>query len=325
MERPKSLTVTREEWARLLTDPVLAAWVFFGVTLDVFQRARLRYFWWVHNVMDSSGWSSGKTIVDWIFANLRCLLIPDQEVGVYYPVFQTGKDTFWRYYKHFLGRSRLFRSQMGRTDELGEDDGDGQSEGAACYKAYFRNGNVLYMPAPSFMKEANTQASRRFNTLIVEEWTHIDATSTGIDDQLIGRVTRPCWNQHHPIWGNHILFTAPAKSRMHPGAKRHKAYEREVRKGNPQYATLSYSYKDYSNLDCGDGRSFQEAYRIESTIAELRAKKGKGDFMGEGFGIWAALGQGWFTEEMLLRAVALGVGRGVQPVLSRREWEHLAK
>ena len=317
----EALSITEVEWEQLLFDPVLAASVLFGIELDAFQANRLQYFWWVQNVIDSSGFSSGKTIVDWVFANLRCLLLPDQDVGVYYPVFETGKNTFWGYYRKFLASSPIFRAQMGQTDELGEDDGSGQLEGAACYKAFYRNGNRLFMPAPSFMKAAATQASMRFNTLLVEEWTHIDASSTGIDDQLVGRVTKPCWNQHHPIWGNHILLTAPAKTRMHPGYRRFRALSRRAANGDPTCATLHYSYKDYSDLICRTGKTFAEEYRIQTTIDAKRRTTGAADWLGEGLGVWSANGLGWFTEEALLACVASGVRRGIVPVLSRRQWE----
>ena len=305
-------------WEDFLCDPVKAAFVIFGLKLDAFQSARLRYYWWVPKVIDSSGFSSGKTIVDWAFANLRCLLLPDQAVGVYYPVFETGKNSFWQYYRTIT--APIFRAQMGRMDEEGAE-GNSKTEGSACFKAFFRNGNTLFMPAPSFMKAAQTQASLRFNTLLVEEWTHIDAGSTGIDDQLIGRVTRPSWNQHHPIWGNHLLFTAPAKTRMHPGARRLKASERRVKRGAPDYACLSYSYKDYSDRPCHTGKSFAEEYRIHGTIETKKNVTSRGEWLGEGLGIWGSHATGWFTEEAIQQAVAHGRARNVVPVLGRAMWE----
>jgi len=318
---PSGLSVSEATWEEMLSDPVMAAWVIFGVELDAFQAARLRYYWWVMKVIDSSGFSSGKTIVDFLFTNLRCMLLPDQDVGVYYPVFETGKNTFWGYYRKFLSTAPIFRAQMGRTDESGEDDGDGKTEGAACWKAFFRNGNTLFMPAPSFMKAAATQASMRFNTLLVEEWPHIDASSTGIDDQLIGRTTKPCWNQFHPIWGNHILLTAPAKTRMHPGYARFRAHEREVKQGDPNYAVLSYSYKDYSNLTCRTGKTYEQEYRVQGVIDTLKIKQTKAAWLGEGLGIWGMNGAGWFSEEAILQCIANGQRRGVKPVMSRAQFE----
>lgn len=303
-------------WEDFLCDPVLAARVIMGYTLDAFQAARLRYYWWVLNVIDSSGFSSGKTIVDWIWANLRCVLIPERQVGVYYPVFETGKNSFWRYYRDCS--ASIFRAQIGRTDEMGEDGGAGRTEGSACFKAYFRNGSTLFMPAPSFMRAAATQASMRFNDIIVEEWTHIDASSTGIDDQLIGRVTHPTWNQHHPVWGNHFVFSAPAKSQRHPSYRRFRQHQKRVESGDPSYACLGYSYKDYSTLRAHTGKTFQEEYRIESTIA-ARRNVSPGDWLGEGLGIWASTGTGWFSEDALAACREAASRRGLLACTSRAQ------
>ncbi len=315
---PRHLTITQGMWEDFLWDPVLAAWVILGFRFDAFQNCRLRYYWFVQHVEDHSGFSSGKTIVDWAFLQLRMILIPNQEAGVYYPVFETGKNTFWRYYT--TCKSRLFHAQIGRTDEQGYDAGSGKIEGAGSFKAYYRNGNLLTMPAPSFMKKASTQASMRFNVELIEEWTHIDAGSTGIDDQLIGRVTRECWNQHHPVWGNHIILSAPAKTRMHPGFTRHHAIESAwLTEGDPKSHTMGYSYKDYSDLAAVTGKTFREQYRIQSTIDAMKKKHDKSSWLGEGLGVWATSGKGWFTEESLLQCVDLGRRRKLEPAVGRTQ------
>jgi hypothetical protein len=319
---PPSLRITQMMWGDFLCDPVLAANVIFGIKLDAFQAARLRYYWWVQNCIDSSGVSSGKTIVIWLFVNLRCILIPDHEAAVYYPVFETGKMSFWDYYSKI--KAPIFRAQLGQPMNLEPGDakgGDGTLHGAACYKAFYRNGGKAMMPAPSFMKDAVTQASLRVNTMVVEEWTHVDASSDGINKQLIDRTTRPCWNQHHPIWGNHILYSAHAQTRLHPAFKRYNDHQRRVNRGDPTYANIGYSYKDYSDLVSHTGKSFREEHRIEGTINNKRNTCSKVEWNGQGFGIWGASGAGWFTEEALLQCVDNGRRRRVTPVLSRQQFE----
>ena len=318
---PPSLRITPGMWGDFLCDPVLAAWVIFGIALDAFQALRLRYYWWVQNVIDSSGVSSGKTIVDWVFLNLRCILIPDQEVAIYYPVYEQGKLSFWEYYNAM--RSPLFRAQLGTPQlEQGEQKaGDGTAHGAACYKAFYRSGGKVLMPAPSFMKDAVTQASLRLNVLVVEEWTHVDATSDGINKQLIDRTSRPSWNQHHPIWGNHILFSAHAQTRRHPAFARWRNHQRRVNRGDPAYANLSWSYKDYSDRPSHTGKSFREEYRIGGTINNKRNVCSKIEWLGQGFGVWGLDGDGWFTEEAVAGAIEAGRRRNVTPVLSARQYQ----
>lgn len=320
-------------WVAMLCDPVMAAWVIFRIRLDAFQAARLRYYWWIQNMIDSSGITSGKTIVDFLFSNLRVILIPNQVGAIYYPAFETGKVGFWKYYQDFTMPASplyapMFVAQLGnpvKVDAGDEISGDGTTHGPACYKAFFRNGNQLLMPAPSFAKDAVTSASLRLNFLIVEEWTHIDASSDGINKQLIDRTTRPSWNQFHPLWGNHILYSAHAQTLMHPAAERYKAHQRRVNLGDPTFANVAYSYKDYSNLLCHTGKSFRDEFRVESTITNKRNACSEAEWLGQGFGIWGASGIGWFTEEAMLRAQEAGRRCGLIPVLSRPQFAEYLK
>lgn len=314
---PKRLAVTQAMVEDFLCDPVMGAKVILGYDLDAFQKARLRYYWWVPNGVDSSGYSSGKTIVDWIYIALRCLLIPGHHAGVYYPTFETGKLSFWTYYR--ACQSPIFRAQMGRTDENGESEGKTKSEGAACFKAFYRNGSQTLMPAPSFVKDAHTQASLRLNTLLVEEWTHVDAMGDGINKQLLGRVSRPSWNQHHPIWANHIHFTAPAKESNHPGYPRYQGISRKVRTGNPSFFAITYSHRDFSDLKCHTGKTFREEYRVESQIAQMKTSLPDSEWLAEGLGVWSESGQVFYTEGALGACVDAGVSRGVLPLVGRRQ------
>jgi len=263
--------------------------------------------------------------VDFIFPCLRCILIPNHDAAVFYPSFGTGKNSFWGYFSDFAlnDRAKIFRAQLGnpvKTDPGEEIDGDGTLHGPDCYTAFFRNGNWLKMPAPSIAMDAVRQASLTVNTLIIEEWTHIDNISDAIDKQLLDRCRGTSWNQFHPLWGNHIILSAHAQTRMKPCAARFHKHERRVKAGDPTYANLHYSYKDFSDLPCYTGQSFKKQYRVESTINNKRNTCEKADWLGQGFGVWGASGTGWFTEELLLGGVAAGKQRGVLPVLSRAQW-----
>lgn len=316
---PKILRITDTMWEELIWDPVLAAEVLLGYRLDVFQACRLRTYWHCTDVMDSSGYSSGKTVVDWVFCALRNLLLPEQDVGVYFPVFQTGKETFWRYF--YTCQSRIFHAHVGRLTQDGDEAGEGKVQGAAAFKVYYRNGGSLLMPAPSFMKRAETQASMRFNTLVIEEWPKIDVNDSGHEgiSQLIGRCTAKSYNKHHPIWANHIIFSGTAETNLHPGVKRYRQFVREQASGNPNWEHLSFSYKDYSDRPFKDGRTFAEVFRIDKNILSLKSQHSPADWLGEGLGIWSENGQGWFSEEMLLAAIAQGTRAGVRPELAREE------
>lgn len=330
---PKRLTITQSMMEDFLCDPVLAAKVLMGYDLDVFQRARLRYNWWVPFVVDSSGYSTGKTIGQFIYTCLRAMLLPVHDVGVYYPVFETGKSTYWRYFDRC--QAPIFRAHLGgkHMDDEGQSKGKASNEGGGCYKAWFKTGGTIFMPAPSFMKKASTQASLRFGTMVIEEWTHIDAMTPpgeegGIDAQLIGRVTAEPWNQHHPLWTNHIKYSAPAKPRSHPGYRRYKALLKKANGivvngrllagGDPMYAAISYSYKDWSEEPTETGKSWAERFRIQSNIDAKKAQTSSpSDWLGEGLGVWAVSGTGWYREDAVSSAQELGRLAGLKPVTSR--------
>ena len=329
---PEHLRITPQMWEDFMCDPVLAAWVILGVKLDAFQGCRLRIMWWTQNVIDSSGVGSGKTIVDFIFLILRCVLIPDHRAAIFYPSFGTGKQEIWEYFGSFVASdaAKIFQAQLGnplKSEPGDEIDGDGTLHGSECYTAFFRNANTLKMPAPSIFRNAVNAASLSVNTLIIEEWCQIDAMSDAIDKQLTDRCRRASWNQYHPIWGNHIVLTAHAQTRLHPAAPRYYAHERRVKAGDPSYFNQTYSYKDFSDLPSSQaGKTFKERHRNEMTVkASLNSGGDASARLGRLFGIWGISGVGWFTEDHILTGIASGKQRNVLPVLSRSQWEELRK
>lgn len=319
---PKRLSITQTMMEDIICDPVLGGKLIMGREYDAFQKARLRYYWWFPDVIDESSFSTGKTLVDFDYVQLRCIIITNftglpHWAGVYYPTFETGKNTFWPYYA--TTRAPIFRAHLGSTeDDLAANKRKrSKSEGAACFKAYYKNGAQVLMPAPSFLKDANTQASLRLNTLLVEEWTHIDASSDGIDGQLIGRVTRDSFNREHPIWSNHRTFTAPAKPVHHPSNERVVKHKAEVRKGNIKFHYIRWCYKDWSNRKSATDKSFREEYRDDATIRRLKVSMGKADFEGEGLGVRRRSGKGWYAEELLYPCRRTGLELGIEPVIGR--------
>ncbi len=312
---PKHLRVTQGMIEDLLWDPVMAAKVIMDEDLDAFQKVRLRYYWFIPDLEDSSGFSTGKTKVDWIYANLRAILLPDQHIGVIYQTFQIGKDTFWQYFNRC--RAPIYRAQLGKMSIDNEEAGKANSREPSSWKQYYRNDSLLTMPAPNFLQDARNLASWRINTLLLEEWTKIVATSEGIENQLLGRVTRPCYNQNHPVWANHITRTATAELGTHKGHRIHQGYVKRVKRGDPDCGYITYSYKDYSRRPCRTGKSFADEYRIEKTLKTMRASLTPEKWRAEGLGLWMRSASGWYPQAWIEAAIQLGRTRNLIPMVSR--------
>jgi hypothetical protein len=311
--------ITDTMWQDFVWNPTLAAKVLLGFQLDAFQSIRLKHYWLTLQCIDSSGTSSGKTVVLWIWAQLRCLLLPERTVGIFYPTFQVGKGSFWPYYKKC--KSPIFHAHLGQIDERGDEDGTGRVHGAACYTAHYKSGAKLDMPAPSMQRDADTQASTRYQDGLIEEYTRVEDMGDAIDAQLKGRISEPTFNKEHPLWGNHIIYSGHARTQMHKSFRRWKAHQRRADRGSFHYANISFSHKDYSNLPCHTGKSFKAQNRADSTIESEKLTTSKSEWMGKGLGLWAVSGDGWFTEEALLACTKAGRRHNILPVLGRKELE----
>ncbi|HEV2330563.1 MAG TPA: hypothetical protein VGY56_17420 [Verrucomicrobiae bacterium] len=326
---PKHLKVTPIMVDDFLIDPVLGVSIIFKMKLDAFQAARLRTYWWVPDVIDSSGFGTGKSLVFWLFMNLRATIIGDQWCCAYYQTFEAGKQIFWPYYNDFNpARAPIFNAQLGSIDTDGDVSGKDNKKGPACFVQNFKNGSRVLLPAPNWIQDAKSQAGLTLNVVGIDEWTKVESMTKktnnrfttadgapvgGINQQILGRVRRSCFNQHHPLWGNHRLFMATAESTMHAGYARYQVFQTEIAKGNPNYATISFSFKDFSNLKSHTGKPFKEQIPDWKTIKSMKAQFTKAHFLREVLGIWARETQGLYSEAALDRCVANGMARQLEP------------
>jgi hypothetical protein len=324
----------------LLYDPVMAVWVFFRVKPDAFQGARLRYYWFTRFTDDSSGYTSAKTICAWWAVNLAAVLIPNTQCMAIYQTFQRAKDNFWPYYSTFS--TALWKAQLGRI-EMGDEKNKAASKEAGCWKVSFKNGSRVDMPAPGFLTEGANMAGLRTNRLYIDEKNKIMSSEGGmaaITVQLLTRVTREEINQHHPVWCNKVLMTSTAELGDHPAAVLHAKHEKKALSGNPDYASFSFSYKDYSNLksstlhrdgavtgsrdgcatagiECFDGgKTFKERFRNEKQMQLVKENNTPEKAAAEGLGVWGKYSQKWYSLEMIQACRELGASRGLEPILS---------
>jgi hypothetical protein len=285
------LQIRQSHLEAFLRDPVLATYVFFGAELDVFQQARLRLFWWVPEVVDSSGISTGKTVIDFFYLNLRCILISDHVAGIYFPNFQVGKDEFWdQYFPRYIDSAPYFREQLEfHHNKFGE------SKMPGAWRMAYRNASKLLMPAPSFAVDSETQATRRFNTLVVDDWLRAEDMGDAIAKQLVDRVTRPSFNQNHPVWANHMKFLGHAETPSHKGYARVRNYKRAITDGSQRHALITFCYLDWTP-------EFAKKYRVDATINSQKRNLSPDQFERQHLGIWSRDGSAYYPETVLSRS-----------------------
>jgi len=232
--------------ARFLCDPVMAATVLMSADLDVFQRVRLRYMWFFPELIDSSGISTAKSEVVFIWANLVAMLLTNPEgeakrkVVVFYQTLAVAEDTFWAKYDKYIERSWVFKSQLkvGRGGKYGTSTKNGKIQ-------TFLNGNTVQIMAGAFNRDSDTLASMRCTDAAVDEFTVVDKMGRGIDLQLRGRATGATFNKNHPLWSNHIVLLGHAEGSDHPSNKRVVALRKAIRDGGFGHGLFTSCYLDY--------------------------------------------------------------------------------
>ena len=199
MSFPLSASLAR----KLINDPVMAATVLMGADMDVFQRAKFRYWWFTPTVMDHSGVSVGKSELLVYLAFLRLMLLPLGATGkprivtIYYPSQGTAEEVLLPKIEERISQCKIFADQIR------------MQHGRKFYQTkknviiiQMRDGGWLEIPAGDFMKDSQNQASKRFNDLLADEVSKMDVLGQGVSKELLQRNTRECFNPNHPVHAN---------------------------------------------------------------------------------------------------------------------------
>lgn len=305
-----SLTLRQSELEAYILDPVLAAWAIFGVELDTFQQVRLRMMWWVPELIDDSGISTGKTEILWIWAQLRAILLPQpgrypyRIIGIYYPTLDSAQSNFAPKYEKYIETSKVFRRELRPTH--GGKLGYQALKGAIQW--VYRNNSIVQCPAANLARNAESQASKRFHDLGIDEAKVMDACSDGLDNQILGRVTAPGWNNKHPVYANHVVLMGHAEDPdSHPFYRRVKAFRQLIRDGSQGHAIITSSYRDWT-------KKFQKDLRPDSMIRRDKLTMATARFRQIWEGIWEHGTQDWYDSKDIRNCCTRKV-----PVLSRRK------
>ncbi len=305
-----SVTLRQSELEACITDPVFAAWLIFGVELDTFQAVRLRYMWWVPEVIDDSGISTGKTEILWIWAQLRAILLPQpgryphRIIGIYYPTLDSAQSNFAPKYQKYIETAPVFRAELRPTH--GGKLGYQALKGAIQW--VYRNNSIVQCPAANLAQNAESQASKRFHDLGIDEAKVMDGRSDGLDNQILGRVTAPGWNNAHPVHANHVVLMGHAEDPdTHPFYRRVKAFRSLIRDGSQQHAIITSSYRDWT-------AKFQKDFRPDAMIRRDRLTMSRARFRQLWEGLWEHGTEDWYDATELQAACSRNV-----PVLTRRK------
>lgn len=243
----------------MIADPVMAAKVLMGVDYDVFQRARMRTWWFTPTVMDHSGVSTGKSEMAFVWVFLRLMLLPlaslnkPRIVSVYYQAQGTAEEVFLPKIEDYVKRSRIFENQIkiqhGRKF---------YKELKNVIRIEMRDGGWCELPAGDFMKDSANQASKRVNDTLIDEGAMMDQMGKGLNKQILQRNTRENMNPYHPVHCNHTVFLGHAEDPKHPYYQRYVNIRRHIRRrGSQDHALLTSSYRDFRGV-------YRERYAIDT-------------------------------------------------------------
>jgi hypothetical protein len=243
-----SFLIPEELIVEFLSDPVMAARILMGAELDVFQAVRLRIMWFCPEVIDSSGVSTAKSEVIFIWANLIAMLLTNPDKGakrkvmIFYQSLSIAEETFWAKYKIYREKSPLFQSQL--KPGVGGRYGSGGTGNAR--EMLYWNGNSVGIMAGAFARDSETLASLRVTDGGVDEFTVVDKMGDGIDNQLRDRVTAATYNKDHPLWANHLTLMGHAEDSDHPSHRRIVAFKKAIRDGSSEHFLFTACYLDYT-------------------------------------------------------------------------------
>jgi hypothetical protein len=175
--------------------------LFNGWRIDSGAEQRFRRKWDSRLVMDITPRGGSHELEDWVIANIRASIIPEQEVGVFFPTVEAAVSGFWRFYDEFKGRD-LFQFLTACSEPKPDKPMSGQVR--------FKSGGGIRVVTASDLGRGECSPTCRYNTVLIADCERLDAVGPGdlVDREILPRVTRPSWNPEDPILCNRVLMRA---------------------------------------------------------------------------------------------------------------------
>ena len=319
------LEIPQSHIEAFIRDPVLAAYVYFGVEMDIPQQARLRLMWFVPEVHDSSGINLGKTEILFWWAMLRAILLKHpmgwqpRRIGIFYQTLGSAEQVFnqERFQKYLnADGAKLFRREL-RPMHGGKL---GYRATPDSIQFHFRNGARVECPAVGLSQDAKNLAGRRYHDGGTDEATQFEGSSNALELQILGRINAPCFNPLNPIWANHRVVCGHAEDPdTHPYYKRRILPSRpQIRDGSQHVALITSSFRDWSP-------EYAKKFRNDQEIRGDKIRMGKATFLQIREGIWAHGTEEWYDaasrKKLLTPSLRPEIRRESQTALYSLGWD----
>lgn len=290
----------------MLFDPILAAKVILGVKLPPHEELRILLMWGCYYTQDDSGFSTGKSWTFALVAALRSILIEGRVSGIISKTFAQGKLIFAnldRWYDH----NAIFRSQIkhagGKKRLVHGNEG---------YVAEFRGGSQIRVLPPNFLQDAERLRSERWHDAYLDEWVTY-GNYQALNSTIMGRVTNINYFKNCPVRKNHVHLASTPSFQHHPAYKVVQRVDRQVARGNPDYARFTCNWRHVPNDEQWD------FLITESVIFHMQTTLPKSFVETEIDGLWVKDSATWYNS----KAVEACRFQNTLPVLQRTSPEQI--
>lgn len=270
-------------------DPILAARVILDLKqIPPHEEVRIMAMWTKPFMVDSSGYSTGKTFCMAVCAALRGCLFEDRMAGMLSKTFAQGRLTF-RYFSNWTITCPLFKCQIG----LNKQNKPNLYHGNDAHIATFKNGNTIRILPPDLMKDAERIKSERWNDAYFDEWA-VWGNFQAMIKTCLGRVTRPVcshYDKDNPIFLNHVFWGSTAGYKWEPAYHLVRDFMEQVEAGNPDYCVQSWNYEDIPE----EFSRFVDRRNIEL----MKRQSPRDVVLTEIYGQWVEDSLGWYSAKAI--------------------------
>ncbi len=144
------------------------------------------------------------------FVILRAILLPHpvelrgRTICVYCLTHTIAKETFIPQFDNLFKKHKEFADLFIDNRKSKEDQKLFNQHNS--FKYMLHNGNTIEFPSPDFLRDARSQAGKRYNDLCIYQPAEVDEQTRGIKRMLFDRATSETHNRDNPVWQNHVLL-----------------------------------------------------------------------------------------------------------------------